>query len=422
LESGDFCSNGKLIAEYSTATPPENPTVNYTATDMLGSPRVITDARGDVISRRDFLPFGEELFPDEQHRKQSDGYAQSGEDSVSKRFTGYEKDKETGLDFAEARMYENRYGRFTAVDPLLASGKSANPQSFNRYAYCFGNPLLFTDPDGLQVGNHTGTVFYKTTSNGAWAFSDKPGKGYNTRYTGPRQSIIGIDGYQYRVSSNGWTQGRKVTNGVPVVVASPSQGISTSVTKPEPMDSLVNQRIQALSTAVTERGAFQVLDRLTNPDVTTLQFQAPITNTSAGVSITRNFDVTFSFGQGRNLAEFRSLAKAGNLGELLNPKSMLGGLTIQSTAILEREESITQASRLSFATGGSVNVGGCIRFCAGMSYSPQDDGTYRKGFTWGLSATSAPSAGVDVNYTPETFTFNPHRWFFGPTYQTQDPR
>lgn len=44
---------------------------------------------------------------------------------MRKRFTGYEKDAETGLDFAEARYYQNAHSRFTAVDPLLASGKSA---------------------------------------------------------------------------------------------------------------------------------------------------------------------------------------------------------------------------------------------------------------------------------------------------------
>src|SRR5690606_5201795 len=42
--------------------------------------------------------------------------------------------------------------RFTAVDPLLASGKSANPQTFNRYAYTMNRPLILTDPTGLQTG------------------------------------------------------------------------------------------------------------------------------------------------------------------------------------------------------------------------------------------------------------------------------
>src|SRR5690606_18617036 len=38
------------------------------------------------------------------------------------------------------------------VDPLLASGKSADPQTFNRYAYTMNRPLILTDPTGLQVG------------------------------------------------------------------------------------------------------------------------------------------------------------------------------------------------------------------------------------------------------------------------------
>jgi YD repeat-containing protein len=54
-------SSGKLVAEYSTVTPPANPTVNYTTTDHLGSPRIDIDANGQVTSRRDFLPFDEEI-------------------------------------------------------------------------------------------------------------------------------------------------------------------------------------------------------------------------------------------------------------------------------------------------------------------------------------------------------------------------
>ncbi len=144
-------SAGKLIAEYSTAPPPSNPTTSYTATDQLGSPRVIINAFGQVTSRRDFQPFGEELLPDATYRTTNLKYGAN--DSVRQRFTGYLKDVETGLDFAEARMYENRHGRFTAIDPLLASGKSINPQTFNRYAYTMNRPLILTDKSGLQAGS-----------------------------------------------------------------------------------------------------------------------------------------------------------------------------------------------------------------------------------------------------------------------------
>ncbi len=150
-------SGGKLVEEYSTSTEPapENPTTKWTATDQLGSPRVITDSLGNVVSRRDFLPFGEEITNNIGER-QAQSLKYNVADGIRQKFTGYQKDDETSLDFAEARMYENRHGRFTAVDPLLASGKSTNPQTFNRYTYCLNNPLIFTDPSGLQAGEWVG--------------------------------------------------------------------------------------------------------------------------------------------------------------------------------------------------------------------------------------------------------------------------
>jgi len=141
---------GKLVAEYSTQSPPPNPTTSYTMTDLLDSPRVITNSTGEVISRRDFKPFGEEINSDTSYRTANRKYGTT--DNIRQKFTGYQKDTETNLDFAEARMYQNRHARFTAVDPLLASGKSANPQTFNRYVYVMNSPLKNTDPTGLQVG------------------------------------------------------------------------------------------------------------------------------------------------------------------------------------------------------------------------------------------------------------------------------
>ena len=141
-------SSGKLVAEYSTQLAP-NPSINFTTTDHLGSPRIITDAIGQVKSRRDFLPFGEELNAGIGSRTGENGlkYAPAS-DPVRQKFTGYQKDSETSLDFAEARMYANELGRFTAVDPLLVSGKSPDPQTFNRYAYTSDNPISRVDRNG----------------------------------------------------------------------------------------------------------------------------------------------------------------------------------------------------------------------------------------------------------------------------------
>ena len=157
-------SSGKLVAEYSTQLS-QSPTTSYTTTDHLGSPRVITDQLGQVKSRRDFMPFGEELNTNVGNRSASSGYGSI--DNVRQKFTGYQMDSETNLDFAEARMYENRHGRFTAIDPLLASGKSINPQTFNRYVYVGNNPIILTDPLGLDW------FFNKATSRYEWSQDNK---------------------------------------------------------------------------------------------------------------------------------------------------------------------------------------------------------------------------------------------------------
>ncbi len=143
-------ASGKLVAEYSTTGPPAEGHVNYTTTDHLGSPRIITNELGQVQSRRDFMPFGEDLNAGIGNRTADPGKYSVPGDKVRQKFTGYQKDEETKLDFAEARMYENRFGRFTAVDPLLASGRSANPQTFNRYLYVTNNPIALSDPTGLD--------------------------------------------------------------------------------------------------------------------------------------------------------------------------------------------------------------------------------------------------------------------------------
>ena len=72
-------------------------------------------------------------------------------DGVRQKFTLKERDIETGLDYFIARYYSSLQGRFTSVDPLISSAKRALPQSWNRYAYTYNNPLRFVDPNGEKV-------------------------------------------------------------------------------------------------------------------------------------------------------------------------------------------------------------------------------------------------------------------------------
>ncbi len=66
----------------------------------------------------------------------------------SYKFTGYERDPETGLDYAFARYYSSRLGRFLSTDPL--GGGIGNLQSHNAYAYTVNNPTNLIDPIGLS--------------------------------------------------------------------------------------------------------------------------------------------------------------------------------------------------------------------------------------------------------------------------------
>ena len=115
---------------------------------VAAGPWIVLDQSGSLanVSRHDYLPFGEELYPGTGGRTTSQGYTNN--DGARQKFTGYEADAETGLNFAQARYQSATQGRFTSPDPFGGSMTTASPQSFNRYAYVGNDPLNFTDPTG----------------------------------------------------------------------------------------------------------------------------------------------------------------------------------------------------------------------------------------------------------------------------------
>lgn len=141
-----YDGGGLLVAEYSTALAPIQQ-VSYLTTDHLGTPRIITNENGVVTSRKDSMAFGGEAISSQRvGGPTGNGYNPS---NVRQDYTGYEKDSESGLEFAQARQYNSMHGRFTSVDPLNESGITGNPQTFNRYAYVSNDPLNSVDPSGM---------------------------------------------------------------------------------------------------------------------------------------------------------------------------------------------------------------------------------------------------------------------------------
>lgn len=65
------------------------------------------------------------------------------------KFTGKERDTESGLDNFEARYDASALGRFMTPDPGGVGARLTSPQTWNAYAYVENNPLNLTDPSGL---------------------------------------------------------------------------------------------------------------------------------------------------------------------------------------------------------------------------------------------------------------------------------
>jgi RHS repeat-associated protein len=139
---------GKLIAEYGPPPAPGTAGRRYLTTDHLGSTRVVTDASKAVTSRHDYLPFGEEITVGTGGRTSSLGYGAAG---PNLKFTGKERDSESGLDYFGARYMSGAQGRFTSPDAPFADQQPGDPQSWNLYIYVRNNPLALVDEDGFEV-------------------------------------------------------------------------------------------------------------------------------------------------------------------------------------------------------------------------------------------------------------------------------
>ena len=142
-----YDATGVLVAEYGSST--SNGT-QYIVSDHQATPRVVTSASGTVISRHDYLPFGEELPANLGMRTSGQGYG--GNDGIEKKYTGMETDS-TGLLHTLWRKYDNLAGRWTTTDPYNPSMNVTDPQSFNRYTYVNNDPINSVDPQGLALAD-----------------------------------------------------------------------------------------------------------------------------------------------------------------------------------------------------------------------------------------------------------------------------
>ena len=113
----------------------------YNYTDRLGSVVATTDEVGNVVERYAYDPWGARLNPENWTE------LDTRTDLLNNRgFTGHEHIDGLNLIDMNGRVYDPLIGSFLSVDPFIQAPD--NWLNYNRYMYCFGNPLKYTDPSG----------------------------------------------------------------------------------------------------------------------------------------------------------------------------------------------------------------------------------------------------------------------------------
>ncbi len=154
---GVLASNGALPVLAPTQTiPPVISSitlakVEYWHKDHLGSLVATTDHAGAVTARYAYDPFGK--------RRQTNGnydafgtlvvdWAPNSNGGTDRGYTGHEHLDDVGIVHMNGRLFDPLIGRFMQGDPLIQD--PGNLQNFDRYAYCYNNPLSCTDPSGMS--------------------------------------------------------------------------------------------------------------------------------------------------------------------------------------------------------------------------------------------------------------------------------
>jgi RHS repeat-associated protein len=109
--------------------------IRYQFGNHLGSVSLELDDQAQIISYEEYTPYGSTSF--------QAGHSQT-EVPKRYRYTGMERDEESGFYYHGARYYAPWLGRWASCD---RNGTVDGP---NLYSYVGGNPQMFTDPTGMQ--------------------------------------------------------------------------------------------------------------------------------------------------------------------------------------------------------------------------------------------------------------------------------
>lgn len=113
----------------------------YLHRDYQGSILAITNSVGQVVEKRLFDAWG-------NIAKLQDGAGNTlnGLTILDRGYTGHEHLQSVGIIHMNGRLYDPKLHRFLQPDNYVQD--PSDTQNYNRYGYCWNNPLRYTDPSG----------------------------------------------------------------------------------------------------------------------------------------------------------------------------------------------------------------------------------------------------------------------------------
>lgn len=134
-DTGRICLIETLTTENATSVSSPTPVRRYQLSNHLGSVGMEVDEEGDIISYEEYHPYGTTAF-----------YWKNTSISQKRyRYTGKERDAESGLSYHSARYYLPWLGRWLSADPAgMVDGACL-------YQYSLSNPVMLRDENGMQA-------------------------------------------------------------------------------------------------------------------------------------------------------------------------------------------------------------------------------------------------------------------------------
>jgi RHS repeat-associated protein len=229
----------------------------YYHSDHLGSAQLISNADGEEYERIEYTPYGELWIEKASTASNID---------IPFRFTGKERDEETGLYYYGARYLDSKTSRWLSTDPALGDyipgvpindeAKKHNQQLpgqggiFNTinshlYHYAGNNPVKYTDPDGRRFS--LASIWKAATK---WHYEKRDAR---NEMTEPIEDIQkGKDGWEVE-PRDAFHQGGE-------------NGHNTKYTNPDGREIVINDKTGEVVTDSATRGTYNYVDPGKKPD------------------------------------------------------------------------------------------------------------------------------------------------------------